>query len=74
MLSRSGSSFIIEITKGKLTVVPEDKREIKVEVLDMMDGMAFVKATSFESTNYFQIQLIEDSWKIMNILNVRNQY
>ena len=35
-----------------------------------MDEMAFVCATTAKATSYFQLQLIEQQWKIINLLSL----
>jgi hypothetical protein len=69
MISRSGAGLIIEIAREKKSVVPDGARNVDVAVLDVMDGMAFVRATTPKSTSYHQLQLMDGKWKIVNILN-----
>ena len=50
--------------------VPEDERSLNIEVLDFMDEMVFVRATTTKATSYFQMQLIDQQWKIINLLSL----
>ena len=70
MIDRNGFSSLVEFTKAKLLMVSADNRNVTINILDIMDGMAFVKAESAVSTSYFQMQKIGNDWKIINILSV----
>ncbi|MCD4736074.1 MAG: nuclear transport factor 2 family protein [Bacteroidales bacterium] len=69
-ISRNGASFIVELTRAGFLKVAEDKRNINIEILDFMDEMAIVRATSTKSISYFQLQQIDQQWKVINILSI----
>jgi hypothetical protein len=71
-ISRNGASFIVELTRAGFMKVPEDKRNLDVEILGFMDEMAFVKATTTKATSYLQLQLIDLQWTIINVLSKPN--
>ena len=70
MISRNGASFIIEFTRAGYLKMPEDQRKVDIEILDFMNEMAFVRATSTKADLYFQLQLMDQRWQIINILSV----
>ena len=72
-ISRNGASFLTELTRAGFMKVPEDKRNLNIEILGFMDEMAFVKATTAKATSYLQLQLIDQQWKVINVLSVPNQ-
>ena len=69
-IRRNGSSFIVELCRAGYLKVPEDKREVKVEMLDIMDEMAFARAKTARSNIYFQLQRINKNWQVINILSI----
>jgi len=68
VVSRARYSGLMEPTRAKLRVLPEDQRKADVKVLDVMDGMAFVEATTPVGACYFQMAWIDGKWKILNVL------
>ncbi len=50
----------------------EEKRDIQVKILDVLEGLAMVKATSAMFWDYLQLAKIEGEWKIINVLWVMN--
>jgi hypothetical protein len=68
LINRMRAGMIVEGARAKLRVVPEDKRCVEIQALDLMDGMAFVKAIMPFSVGFLQMQLIDGRWKIINIL------
>jgi len=68
-LSRSRYSSLVEPVRAKLNAQPPEKRQVDVRVVDIMDGMAFVRADSAFSSNYIQMNLVDGQWKIINILS-----
>jgi len=71
-VNRSRYSGVIEPVRAKLNVVPENARQADVKLIDVMDGMAFVAATTTNSWNYLQMAVLDGQWKIINILSKRN--
>ncbi len=71
MINRMGAGMHVEIVRAKLRVVPEDKQHVEIHVLDLMDGMAFVKAVTPSATSFLQMQLMDGQWRIINILTQR---
>jgi len=69
-IRRNGSSFIVELCRAGYLKLPEDKRNVKVEILDIMDEMAFARTTTSKSILYFQLQRIDKQWKAINILSL----
>ena len=67
-LNRSRYTGILEQTRAKLGLPPENARTAEVRVLDLMDGMAFAAAKSGIGAAYIQLQLIDGQWKAINVL------
>lgn len=72
MLNRMGASMLIEGTRAKMGLLPEEKRKISVTVLDIMEGIAMVKVLSSVYYDFLQLAKIEGEWKIVNVLWVMN--
>ena len=68
-VSRTRYSSLVEPVRAKLNAQPPEKRQVDVRVVDIMDGMAFVRADSAFSSNYIQMNLVDGQWKIINILS-----
>jgi hypothetical protein len=69
MISRLGSSIVIEATRARMQMLPENRRNIQVRILDVMDGLAFVEVTTSVSDNYIQMAKFYGQWKIINVLS-----
>jgi hypothetical protein len=67
-----GASMLIEFTRAKMGLLPEEKRNIEVTVLDVMEDIAAVKVLSAMYYDYLQMAKIEGKWKIINVLWVMN--
>jgi len=67
-INRARYSGLLEPTKAKLNVAPENSGQAEVRVLDLMDGMAFAAAATGMGTMYLQLQLLDGQWKAVNIL------
>ena len=63
-----GADALIEFTRTKMGMKPEDERNINVRVLDIMDGLANVEILSSEFDDYLQMAKINGQWKIINVL------
>jgi hypothetical protein len=72
MLNKMGASMLIEFTRAKMGLLPEEKRNIEVTVLDVMEDIAAVKVLSAMYYDYLQMAKIEGKWKIINVLWVMN--
>jgi hypothetical protein len=72
MLNKMGANFLIEGTRAKMGLLPEDKRNITVTVLDIMEDIAMVKVISAMYYDYLQVAKIDGEWKIINVLWVMN--
>jgi hypothetical protein len=64
--------MLIEFTRAKMGLLPEEKRNIEVTVLDVMEDIAAVKVLSAMYYDYLQMAKIEGEWKIINVLWVMN--
>lgn len=69
-INRNGAGFLVELSRAGFLKVPEDQRELNIEILDLMDEMAVVRATTSKATSFFQLQRIDGQWKIINLLSV----
>jgi hypothetical protein len=72
VLRRGGSSRLIQLVGAKVAVLDEDKRNIQVKILDVLEGLAMVKVTSAMFWDYLQLAKIDEEWKIINVLYTRN--
>jgi len=72
MLNKMGATFLIEGTRAKMGLLPEEKRNIVVTVLDVMEDLAMVKVLSAMYYDYLQMAKIDGKWKIVNVLWVMN--
>lgn len=72
MLNKMGATQLIEGTRAKLGLLPEEKRKITVTVLDIMEEIAMVKVLSAMYYDYLQMAKIDGKWKIINVLWVMN--
>jgi hypothetical protein len=72
VLRKAGSSRLIQVVGAQATVLAEEKRHIQVEILDVQQGLAMVRATSAKFWDYLQIADIDGEWKIINVLWINN--
>jgi hypothetical protein len=68
VLNRTRYSGILEPAKAKVALAPESGRNVDIRVLDLMDGMAFAGAAMAQGTAYLQLQLLDGTWKVVNVL------
>jgi len=68
IILRDGASGIIEAARAKLGTLDKEKWNIKVNVLDCMDGLAMAEMVIPTGWNYCQLAKIDGQWKIVNIL------
>ena len=73
----TGEKYFIHLTKEDLvrhtsegggTDVPRDKIYYKVDVLDVFDDVAVVRAESYPHIDYLQLVKDEGQWLILNVL------
>lgn len=67
-ISKMGSSMLIGYTEVKAGLTPPEKRNIKVKILNVMDGMASVEIESATLWDYVQMAKMGDKWKIISVL------
>lgn len=67
-LNKSGASRLIQLIAADAAPLPEDKRSIEVEILDILEGLAVVRAKSAMFWDYLQLADIDGQWKIINVL------
>jgi hypothetical protein len=67
-----GAGMLIEGTRAKLGMLPEDKRRIEVTILDAAEDLAMVKVVSARYYDFLQMAKIGGKWKIVNVLWVMN--
>jgi len=72
VLRRGGATRLIQLVGAKVAVLDEDKRNIQVKILDVLEGLAMVKVTSAMFWDYLQLAKIDGEWKIINVLYTRN--
>ena len=71
-LHKMGASDLIEGTRAGLGIVPEDQRNIEVDIYDVSHGIAAVKVTSSRYIDHLQLGKVNGEWKIINVLWVPN--
>ena len=71
-LHKMGASDLIEGTRAGLGTVPENQRNIEVEIYDVSHGIAAVKVTSSRYIDHLQLGKVNGEWKIINVLWVPN--
>jgi hypothetical protein len=72
-IERSGASFITELCRAGYLKNAVEIQSQEVQVLGMMNEMAFLRFKSIRANVFFQMQLIENQWRIINILSVPGQ-
>jgi hypothetical protein len=71
-ISREGSSMIIEASRSKTIIVQKEKTPVKVNILAIADGLAFVELVIPTGWNYCQMARIGGQWKLINMLRKVN--
>ncbi len=71
-LRKSGYSMLEEVVRAKGAFLPENQREISIEVMDIVDSIASVKITSTSFIDYCQMAKLNGEWKIVNVLWIEN--
>ncbi|MGB2905517.1 MAG: nuclear transport factor 2 family protein [Candidatus Aminicenantaceae bacterium] len=67
-LRTSGSSRLIQLIAANSAPLAEDKRNIDLKILDVLEGLAVVRVTSAQFWDYLQLADIDGQWKIINVL------
>lgn len=67
-MQKDAGSAIIEATRAKFGAQAPDKWNIRIDVFDIMDGLAFAELVIPTGTSYAQLAKIDGQWKIINIL------
>jgi len=68
MLDYSSAEMLIEGTRAKLGLLEEDKRNIKLKILDVNNDIATVEILSTMYYDYLHLAKINNEWKIVNVL------
>ncbi len=71
-LRKAGASRLVQLVAADAVPLAEDKRNIKVNILDELQGLAVVRVTSTVFWDYLQLAEIDGEWKIINVLWTRN--
>ena len=71
-IQKDAAGSLTEAVRAKLGAQPEEKWNIEVNVLDIMDGLAFAELVIPSGFSYAQLAKIEGQWKIINILRKTN--
>jgi len=72
-IQRDAASSIIEATRARSGAQPKENWNVKINVLDIMDGLAFAELVTPATTNYLQLAKIDGEWKIINTLRKPTQ-
>jgi hypothetical protein len=72
-IQRDAASSIIEATRAGSGAQPKENWNVKINVLDIMDGLAFAELVTPATTNYLQLAKIDGEWKIINTLRKPTQ-
>ncbi len=72
LIQRDAAGSLTEAVRAKLGALPKEKWNIEVNVLDIMDGLAFAEMVIPSGYSYAQLAKIEGQWKIINILRKTN--
>ena len=76
-LPQTGTTFINTATKAQMVEytragfgkqTPREKLNNTVEILDVYEGIATVKATSYDFVDYCHLIKQDGEWKILNVL------
>ena len=68
MINRDAAGGIIEAARAKAGALDKEKWNIKIDVLDCMDGLAFTELAVPTGFSYCQLAKIDGQWKIVNLL------
>jgi hypothetical protein len=68
ILRKAGATRLIELIRANAAPLPEEERNIELEIFAVREGIAAVKITSSMFYDYLQIADIDGQWKIVNVL------
>ena len=68
ILRKTGYTMLIEFVRANLASVPEEARDIQLEIFAVREGIAAVKITSSVFYDYLLLAEIEGQWKLINVL------
>lgn len=68
VLFKAGSSRLIELIRANVAPLEKEKRNIKVTIYTIKEGLACVKVVSAMFYDYLLLAKIDVQWKIVNIL------
>ena len=71
-LHKMGASNLVEGTRAGFGLLPEEERDIQVEVFDISHGIAAVKVYSSQYIDHMQMGKVNGEWRIINVLWVPN--
>jgi len=71
-LRKAGASRLVQLVAADAVPLAEEKRNIKVNILDELQSLAVVRVTSTVFWDYLQLAEIDGEWKIINVLWTRN--
>lgn len=67
-IQKDAAGSLTEAVRAKAGALPAEKWNIQVNVLDIMDGLAFAELVIPSGISYAQLAKIDGQWKIINIL------
>lgn len=68
VLRKAGSTRLIELIRANVAPLDEDKRNIKVTIFAVKEGLAAVRAVSAMFYDYLLVAKIDGQWKLINVL------
>jgi hypothetical protein len=68
IIRKTGYTRLIEAVRAEAAPLPEDERDIKLEIYAVREGIAAVKVTSSMFYDYLLLAEIDGQWKIINVL------
>ncbi len=73
LINPINAEMMIELTRAGVGKLPEDQRNISVEVLDVYKDIAMVKCASAKFIDYMHMAKQEGQWRIVNVLWMLNE-
>jgi hypothetical protein len=68
ILRKTGSTRLIEVIRANAAPLPEDERNIGLDIFVVREGLAAVKITSAMFYDYLLLADVGGEWKIINVL------
>lgn len=72
ILLKAGYSRLVELVRANMIPLKKEKRNIKIKIYAVKEGLASVLASSALYYDYLQMAKIDGQWKIINILWTAN--